>query len=61
MQKDPVCGKALSEQDVRLVDQGTSSRATKHEHEGRWYYFCGLMCRTRFIADPKKYLKDAGR
>ena len=26
------------------------------EHEGRTYYFCSGGCRTRFAADPEKYL-----
>ena len=26
------------------------------EHQGRPYYFCSAGCRTKFVADPEKYL-----
>ena len=44
--KDSVCG--------MTVDPHT----TKHraEHAGRTYYFCSAGCRTKFIADPVRYL-----
>jgi YHS domain-containing protein len=29
------------------------------EHEGTTYYFCGGGCRTKFAADPSKYLHKA--
>lgn len=28
-----------------------------HEHGGRTYYFCSPGCRTKFAADPEKYLR----
>jgi YHS domain-containing protein len=28
-------------------------------HEGRTYYFCGPGCRSRFEADPARYLATA--
>src|SRR5262245_25791301 len=28
------------------------------DYQGRTYYFCSAGCRTRFIADPKKYLGE---
>jgi Cu+-exporting ATPase len=44
--KDPVCG--------MTVDPKT----TKHraDHEGQPYFFCSAGCRTKFVADPVKYL-----
>ncbi len=44
--KDPVCGMTV-QPDV-----------TPHNHafEGKTYYFCSAGCRTKFIADPRKYL-----
>ncbi len=44
--KDPVCGMS--------VDPAT----TKHHavHEGHDHYFCSAGCRTKFVADPQKYL-----
>ncbi len=44
--KDPVCG--------MTVDPKTARHQA--EHEGSAYYFCSAGCRTRFVADPGKYL-----
>ncbi len=48
-ERDPVCG--------MMVDpHATAHRA---EHDGHPYYFCSAGCRTKFIADPAKYLTPA--
>jgi Cu+-exporting ATPase len=44
---DPVCG--------MTVDL-TKGKPT-HEHHGLTYHFCSNSCRTKFAADPAKYLK----
>lgn len=44
--KDPVCGMA--------VDPTTTSHHATHE--GRDYHFCSEGCRSKFIADPQRYL-----
>jgi Cu+-exporting ATPase len=44
-QRDPVCGMSVSE---------TSPH--RAEHAGKTYYFCCAGCRTKFSADPDKYL-----
>ena len=44
--KDPVCGMS--------VDPLTAKH--KAEHDGRPYFFCSAGCRTKFLADPSKYL-----
>ncbi|MEA2929092.1 MAG: P-type Cu+ transporter [Hyphomicrobiales bacterium] len=36
------------------VDPATAKH--RHEHQGHAYYFCSAGCRTRFAADPGKYL-----
>ena len=43
---DPVCGMTVD------------PHATAHRHpfEGRTYYFCSAGCRSKFAADPAKYL-----
>lgn len=47
--RDPVCG--------MWVDPATAkNRATV---DGQEYVFCGPGCRTKFLADPAKYLKPA--
>ncbi|MGH6841890.1 MAG: heavy metal translocating P-type ATPase, partial [Methylocella sp.] len=43
---DPVCG--------MTVDPHTTPH--KHTHQGRPYYFCSAGCRTKFAAEPAKYL-----
>lgn len=43
---DPVCGMS--------VDPHTTPH--RHVHHGRPYYFCSAGCRTKFAADPQKYL-----
>ncbi|MDQ3559835.1 MAG: YHS domain-containing protein, partial [Pseudomonadota bacterium] len=43
------------------VDRHTTQH--KADHDGRPYYFCSAGCRTKFLADPEKYLareEDAG-
>ena len=44
--KDPVCG--------MMVDPHTTEH--KAEHAGRPYYFCSAGCRSKFLADPDRYL-----
>jgi Cu+-exporting ATPase len=43
---DPVCG--------MTVDPHTAKH--RAEHHGHTYYFCAASCRSKFIADPQKYL-----
>lgn len=47
--KDPVCG------------MDVDPHAAKHtaEHEGHPYYFCSAGCRTKFVANPTKYLDES--
>ncbi len=44
--KDPVCGMS--------VDPATA--AHRFEHDGTTYSFCCAGCRTKFAADPARYL-----
>jgi P-type Cu+ transporter len=44
--KDPVCG----------MDVDPHTTKHRHEHAGRTYYFCSAGCRTKFAADPERYL-----
>ncbi|WP_256460583.1 heavy metal translocating P-type ATPase [Bradyrhizobium ontarionense] len=47
--KDPVCGMS--------VDPATSKH--RFEHQGQTFHFCSAGCRTKFAADPAKYLAPA--
>jgi P-type Cu+ transporter len=46
---DPVCGMS--------VDPHTTPH--RHTYQGRPYYFCSNGCRTKFAADPARYLSAA--
>ncbi len=46
--KDPVCG----------MDVDPETAKHKAEHGGKTYYFCAAGCRTKFIAEPLKYLEQ---
>jgi Cu+-exporting ATPase len=49
--KDPVCG--------MRVDPHTAQH--RHTYKGQPYYFCSAGCRTKFAADPEKYLSPDER
>jgi Cu+-exporting ATPase len=46
---DPVCGMTVN----------TETARHRVHHEGEDYYFCGAGCRTKFVADPAKYLSPS--
>ncbi len=48
--KDLVCGMTVTEQS-----------AHRFEYEGRQYYFCSASCKTKFAAEPLKYLRTEQR
>jgi Cu+-exporting ATPase len=49
--KDPVCGMS--------VDPATSKH--RAEYRGETFHFCGAGCKTKFEADPRRYLADGGK
>ena len=64
MAKDPVCGKEIDEAGARAETGQTRYGASEVDpqmgtrifHNGTWYYFCSLGCRTTFLASPDAYL-----
>src|SRR5579859_4752404 len=46
---DPVCGMTVDPQRT----------AQRHTHQGHTYFFCSAGCRSKFAADPGKYLNAA--
>src|SRR3954465_6378037 len=48
---DPVCG--------MTVDPATSTH--RFEYRGETYHFCSAGCRTKFAADPAKYLENTSQ
>ena len=67
MARDPVCGKEIDEAQARSQTGQTLHGAsevdpqlgTRMFHNGQWYYFCGLDCRSKFMAGPETYLEQA--
>ena len=68
MAKDLVCGTEIDEAAARAETGQTAHGATEVDpqkgtrsfHDGKWYYFCGLECRIKFLASPNTYLEQAG-
>ena len=68
MARDPVCGKEIDELAARSTTGRTlhgaaevdPQQGTRRFHNGKWYYFCGLECRAKFVASPESYLKQPG-
>ena len=66
MAKGVVCGKEIDEEQARaetsLTVHGASevdpAQGTRIFHDGQWLYFCGLDCRTKFLASPDAYLEN---
>jgi heavy metal translocating P-type ATPase len=48
---DPACGMTVDPHSARH----------RHEHGGRTYYFCSAGCRSKFTAEPDRYLAPADR
>ena len=48
--KDPVCGMTVTDRSPHV-----------HEHAGERFYFCGAGCKTKFAADPARYLRPAAQ
>ncbi len=46
---DPVCGMTVD----------PAATAHRNAHEGQDYFFCSAGCRTKFIANPERYLGEA--
>jgi len=44
--RDPVCG----------MDVDPADAAGSHRHHGQLYHFCSASCRTRFQADPERFI-----
>ncbi|NQW22158.1 MAG: hypothetical protein HQ475_01790 [SAR202 cluster bacterium] len=63
MAKDVVCGKEINEDQARAETSQTMhgasevdpTQGTRIFHNGSWMYFCGLDCRTKFLASPDSF------
>jgi len=48
MATDPVCKMTIDE----------NKAAGKSEYNGKTYYFCATVCKTKFDANPSAYVKE---
>jgi hypothetical protein len=66
--KDIVCGKELAEDSMRATVGHIAAGApetdptlgTRRFYNGKWYYFCSMACRQKFLATPDEYIAAAG-
>jgi YHS domain-containing protein len=64
MAKCPVCENEIDEVAARAETGQTAfgatevdpTRGTRRFHDGKWYYFDTLDCRSKFMASPDAYL-----
>ncbi len=64
----PVCGSEIDEAAARATTGQTAfgasevdpQKGTRRFHDGKWYYFDTLTCRSRFMTSPETYLEQAG-
>ena len=58
MAQCPVCGKSVDEMAVQAPTSQTAfgaaevdpAKGTRQFHDGKWYYFDSLACRSKFMA-----------
>ena len=63
----PVCGSEIDEEAARAETGQTAygavevdpTKGTRRFHDGHWYYFDTLDCRSKFMASPDTYLDQA--
>ncbi len=68
MARDLVCGKEIDEAVARAESGQTRygasevdpTKGTRRFHNGKWYYFCSMDCRIKFIANADAYIEQAG-
>jgi len=69
MAECPVCHSTVDEaaagaktgQTAHGAKEVDPTKGTRQFHDGKWYHFDTLECRSKFMARPETYLKQAGR
>jgi YHS domain-containing protein len=67
MAKDPVCGMEIDEAAARAEVGRTAhgapevdpEKGTRRFHDGKWYTFCSVDCRSKFMANPNQFIGAA--
>ncbi len=65
MAVDIVCGKEVDQAGVNAhvgnisagAPETDPGKGTKSFYNGKWYYFCSMSCRHKFIATPDEHLQ----
>ncbi|MBI2867208.1 MAG: YHS domain-containing protein [Chloroflexi bacterium] len=64
MTHDPVCGKEVDVEQLQRQQSTLPTGAkvvdpkagTRRYHDGKWYYFCSLDCRRKFMENPEAFV-----
>ena len=64
----PVCGSEIDQAAARAQTGQTAygasevdpTKGTRMFHDGSWYYFDTLDCRSKFMVSPGSYLEQTG-
>lgn len=67
MAVDIVCGKEIDVDAMNTTvghipagaPETDPTAGTKRFHKGKWYHFCSLACRQKFVALPDEYIANA--
>ncbi len=67
MAQCPVCGNQIDETAARATTGFTAhgaketdpAKGTRQFHDGRWYYFDSLECRSKFLTHPETYARPS--
>jgi YHS domain-containing protein len=68
MAKCPVCATDVDEGAARATTGQTAfgaaevdpEKGTRRFHDGKWYYFDSLDCRSKFMVTPDTFIGEAG-
>ena len=68
MAVDIVCGKEIDQAAVNAqvgnipagAPETDPEKGTKSFYNGKWYYFCSMACRHRFVATPDEFIQKQG-
>lgn len=65
MAQCPICGNTVDEAAARAATGFTPhgapetdpTKGTRQFHDGTWYYFDSLECRSKFLSNPERYVR----
>jgi YHS domain-containing protein len=57
MEIDEASARAETGQTRHGAAEVDPTKGTRTFHAGKWYYFCGIDCRNKFVASPDSYIE----